>query len=207
MHLTAQAKGRGERLWGTFQDRLVSELRLAGATTLADAQRLLPAFLAAFNARFSVAAAQAGSAYRPLAAGFAAEQVFCFKYQRVVAADNTVGFAPHRLQIQPSQQRPSYARARVEVHERLDGSLAVYYRGECLATQPAPLDTPTLRARSRSRPASQPAAALPSAPAPSPDSAASPPADRLPWKPAADHPWKRSMVGSKKHQLTESLVT
>src|SRR5207302_5754944 len=48
-----QAKGRVERLFGTFQDRLVIELRLAQACTLADATRVLARFLPRYNARFS----------------------------------------------------------------------------------------------------------------------------------------------------------
>jgi len=61
-----QARGRIERLWGTFQDRLVSELRLAGARTLEQANQVLWDFLPRYNQRFAVPAAQAGSAYRQL---------------------------------------------------------------------------------------------------------------------------------------------
>jgi hypothetical protein len=57
-------------------------------------------------------------------------------------------FREHRLQIMPTNGRLSYARARVEVHERLAGSLAMYYRGHCLATKPALLEAAVLRARS-----------------------------------------------------------
>jgi hypothetical protein len=61
---------------------------------------------------------------------------------RTVAADNTVRLGPHTLQILPDRTRPSYAQARVEVHERLAGGLAVYYQGRCLATQEAPPTPP-----------------------------------------------------------------
>lgn len=145
--LSPQAKGRVERLWGTFQDRLGSELRLAKATTLKQANQVLAAFLPRFNARFAVPPAQEGSASRPLPAGFVPEQVFCFKYRRVVAADNTVQFAGQTLQLLPDPQRASYAKAEVQVHERLDGSLAVYHQERCVATRPAPPTAPTLRAR------------------------------------------------------------
>lgn len=173
-HVTAhspQAKGRVERLWGTLQDRLVGELRLAGATTLADANRVLWDWLPSFNARFAVAAATPGSAYRPLPPELALETVLCFKYLRVVGADNVVGLGAHRLQLLPSRERASYARLQVEVHERLDGSLAVYHQGRCLATQPAPPTAPQLRARKAPRP--QPAAL------------------GTPPRPGADHPWRR----------------
>jgi len=61
-----EAKGRVERMAGTFQDRLVSELRLAGASTMNDANCVLREFLPRFNERFKVPAAQAEPAYRPL---------------------------------------------------------------------------------------------------------------------------------------------
>jgi len=144
-----QAKGRIERLWGTFQDRLVAELRLAHVNSLEEANQFLPGFLARYNRRFAVPAAEAGSAYRPLPPGFNPDTVFCFKYRRVVAADNTVRLEEHRLQLLPSKERASYARARVEVQERLDGSLAVYHEGRLVASKPAPLEAPVLRARNR----------------------------------------------------------
>lgn len=64
---------------------------------------------------------------------------------RTVATDNGVRFGERRLQILPSNGRFSYARASVEVHERMNGSLAVYYEGHCLATKPAPPEPPVLR--------------------------------------------------------------
>jgi transposase len=73
-----QANGRIERLFGTRHDRLVIELRLAGAATLAEAERALGAFVPRFNARFRVPASEAGSASRPLAASGRPETVFCF---------------------------------------------------------------------------------------------------------------------------------
>ena len=185
-HITArspQAKGRVERLWGTLRDRLVGELRLAGVGTLAEANRVLWQWLPAFNARFAVEAATPGSAYRPLPPDLALETVLCFKYVRVVAADNVVHLGEHRLQLLPSHQRASYARLPVELHERLDGSLAVYHRGQCLATQPAPPTAPQLRARKAPRPQPAPAAEA----QPHPETARPTP----PSKPSADHPWRR----------------
>jgi transposase len=183
--LSPQAKGRVERLWGTFQDRLVSELRLAGAQTRAEANQVLWAWLPAFNARFAVPAAQPGTAYRPRPADFVPQQVFCFKYTRVVATDNTLQFAGRGLQVRPDAVRVSYAKTQVEVHERLDGSVAVYYHGRCLTTTPAPLRAPTLRARSGPR------VAAPAPTTPPPVALPTPPASgTAPRKPAADHPWR-----------------
>lgn len=203
-----QAKGRIERLFGTLQDRLVIELRLAGATTLAAADQALAAYLPRFNERFRVPASEAGSAYRPLAATVRPETVFCFKYRRTVAPDNTVQFGEQRLQLLPGPTRRSWVRALVEVQERLDGSLAVFYQGALIATTAAPLEAPTLRARA-GRLTSPPAAAPPPSPAacppqrPSPSSAIPTPA--TPRPPAADHPWRGS--GRRRPGVTDSLNT
>jgi hypothetical protein len=149
--LSPQAKGRIERLWGTFQDRLVSELRLAGASTIDDANRVLWNFLPRFNAQFSVPPAQPGSAYRGLPTGLCLESVLCFKYQRTVAADNTIRFNGQVIQLLPGWDRRSYAHARVEVQERLDGSLVAQYQGKTITSRPAPPHPVTLRARKGAR--------------------------------------------------------
>ena len=143
--LSPQAKGRIERLWGTFQDRLVSELRLTGARTMDEANRVLWDFLPRFKAKFAVTPAREGLAYRKVASSFKPEEFFCFKYQRTVGADNVVRFGKRRIQIMPTNGRLSYARTRVEVQERLDGSLAVCYQGHYLRTRPAPLEPARLR--------------------------------------------------------------
>ena len=110
--LSPQAKGRIERLWGTFQDRLASELRLTRASTIDEANRVLLEFLPRYNQKFSVPAAEPGTAYRPLGEGFVANEIFCFKHQRTVGADNVVRFEGHRLQIVPTNGRASYASCR-----------------------------------------------------------------------------------------------
>jgi len=191
-----QAKGRVERLFGTLQDRLVSELRLARVTSIDAANAFLTDFLPRFNARFMVPASDPTNAFRPLDPALDLQQVFAFVYTRTVAADNTVQFGQQRLQIQPDQQRTSYARATVCVQERLDGSLAVLHQGRTLLTQPAPLDTPTLRARAGRRvaPARVEHTDVPTPEIPHPDSAApeeaSPPIPKPPYRPAPDHPWR-----------------
>jgi hypothetical protein len=68
-----------------------------------------------------------------------------------VSRDNVVRFGGHRLQIMPTNGRLSYVHARVEVQERMDGSRAVYYQRQCLATKPAPPEAPVLRARNTTR--------------------------------------------------------
>ena len=87
-----QAKGRVERTAGTLQDRLVSELWLAGATTIDDANRVLQDFLPRFNSRFKVPAQVLEVAYRAVDGVMCLERVLCLKYRRRVARDNTVRY-------------------------------------------------------------------------------------------------------------------
>jgi len=122
-----------------------AELRLAGITNLPAANRLLPGFVARYNRQFAVEAAEPGLAYRALPVDWQVAEVFCFKHERVVAKDNTVRFGGVRLQIGADKQRRSYAHAKVAVHERMDGRVAVYHEGHCLVTSEAPAETPVLR--------------------------------------------------------------
>ncbi len=202
-----QAKGRVERLWGTLQDRLLTELRLAGARTIEEADAVLDAFLPRFNQRFGVPAAQSGAAYRPLPPDIPLAQILCFKHQRVVAADNTVRFGGRTLQLLPTPQRASYARARVQVQERLDGRTAVAYQGRVLAIDEAPPGPVTLRARKAARNPSRPGStAPPNLPPPQTGNGSSPPppskAGHRPHKPGPTHPWRRPL---KTPMVTKSL--
>ena len=145
-----QAKGRIERLWNTFQDRLVAELRLAGITTLAAANAFLSTtFLPAFTAQFAVPAAVAAPAYRRVAHRVDLTRLCAFHYTRQVALDNTVRVEEVVLQLAPGPHRRSYARAQADVVQSLDGAWRVYV-GDCLvASTPAPPDPGQLRARKR----------------------------------------------------------
>lgn len=111
-----QARGRSERVFGTLQDRLPKELRLAGITTVAAANRFLAeAFIADYNARFAVVPEQPGSAFVPVAPA-QWRDVLCVQEERTVGNDNTVRFNGRVLQIPPSPLRPHYVKARVRVH-------------------------------------------------------------------------------------------
>ena len=133
-----QAKGRVERAAGTLQDRLVTELRLAGSTTIDDANRVLNDFLPRFNERFGVPSQHADTAYRVLDPGTCLDTVLCLKYRRRVGRDNTVKYRWRTLQLLPDQARPSFAGSAVEVLEALDGRLAVQHEGRIVASQQAP---------------------------------------------------------------------
>jgi hypothetical protein len=136
--LSPEAKGRIERANGTFQDRLVSELRLAGAKTIDEANSVLEAFLPRFNKRFGVPATRQEPSYRSVDPSLDIDGVLCFKERRRVARDNTVQYHGQSLQIFPGPDRKSYAKAHVEVQERLDGRLVVCYQGRVLNPAKAP---------------------------------------------------------------------
>jgi hypothetical protein len=128
-----QARGRMERVFGTFQNRLPQELRLARITTLAAANRYLTQrFVPDYNARFAVPAAEPGSAFVPYV-GRPIEEVLCVQEDRVVGADNCVSWRRRALQIPPQRHRQHYVRATVRVHEYRDGSLAIFDGPRCLA--------------------------------------------------------------------------
>ena len=136
--LSPQAKGRVERMLETFQDRLVTELRLAKAGTVDQAKEVLQEFLPKINARFAVAAEQPETAYRPVPAELSLTETICIKDTRKVAGDNTVKYHWRVLQLLPGQERPSYAGLRVDVMERADGDLMVRYQGEAVDYQEGP---------------------------------------------------------------------
>jgi len=207
--LSPQAKGRIERLWGTFQDRLVSELRFAGARTLEEANLVLGKFLPAYNRQFRVEAAQAGSAYRPLPLGAKPEEVFCFKYQRVVANDNTVKLEGRLIQIPPGPGGRSYAKARATIHEAMDGSLGVYYQGKRIAFEGAGEEGIVLRTKrarhpKRAQEAGEVAKTAAAPPQASARGTKQTEAVKLAQRdhhgvlrPTADHPWRRSPMVTK----------
>jgi transposase len=121
-----QAKGRVERLWGVLQDRLCSELRLAGACDLDSANRVLRRFLADYNRRFARVPRETAKAWRPAPQDLT--RVCAFRHDRVVSNDNVVQWEGRHLQIPPQQRRFSFAGATVQLYQALDGRVSLYYR-------------------------------------------------------------------------------
>jgi len=193
-----QAKGRVERCWGTLQDRLVKELRRAGACTLEDANRLLKGYLPRFNKRFAHRPAEPESAYQALPEGLDIDGICSFHYVRRVANDNTVRLEERLIQIPPKGGR-SYARCRVQLQERLDGSLLVLYKGSIVARQRASTAAP-LRARRRSRGRELPAGPLH-------PRQATPPSRQPASKPRSAHPWRNKGWLTNNRQVTNSQTT
>jgi hypothetical protein len=167
-----QAKGRVERLWGTAQDRLVIELRLAGATTIEQANVVLAAWLVRHNARFAVEPSDPEPSWRPVPGGLAPEELLCFRHSRVVARDGTFTLAGESLML-TGRVEPRRLARRLVISERLDGSRWVELEGIFHPVVPAPERPARLRSRA--------AVATPRSPTVVP----------VPHRPAPDHPWRR----------------
>src|SRR6266700_2554759 len=120
-----QAKGRVERLWGVLQDRLTSELRLANATDLDSANAVLRKFIADYNRRFARQPRETETAWR--AAPESLDRICCFLHERTVSNDNVVQWQGRRFQIPQQARRFSFAGAKVQIYQALDGRLAFYY--------------------------------------------------------------------------------
>ena len=127
-----EARGRGERAFGTIQGRLPQELRVAGVHTYAEANRYLrERFVPDFNRRFTVTPREPGSAFTPLA-GIDLRLLLSIQHDRVVQNDNTVVWNGLTLQLSKTADRAHFVRCKVVVHELLDGTLAVSLQGRLL---------------------------------------------------------------------------
>ena len=125
-----EARGRSERMFKTLQGRLPAELQERGIEEMEEANRyLVESFVDGFNERFTVEAAEEGSAFVPLL-GVGTEDILCLKHSRVVGNDNCVRYKGLNLQIPPTRDRVHFVRAKVMVHEYEDGTMAVVHEGK-----------------------------------------------------------------------------
>lgn len=202
-----QAKGRVERLFGTLQDRLVKELRRAGAETLDEANAVLAKYLPRFNKRFSKPPAQSGSAYRPKLSRAEANARIHFTYWRTVSNDHTISLFGHELNLPDLPVRLNLAGRRIQLHHRMDGRLAVVYKHQVLGLlQPLQLGPPRLE---QFEPAAKHLASrLPpiQIPSPPPSNGSEVSSPKAAWKPDFNHPWRRQGRASyRRRQQQEAL--
>jgi len=128
-----EARGRSERMFGTLQDRLAKELKLAGMADIKAANRFISeVYLPDHNARFARPPEIAESAFVAADPARLAE-ILCIEEERIVARDNTVAYEGVRLQLPESRARAHYVKARVKVREYPDGGLAVFHGPRLLA--------------------------------------------------------------------------
>ncbi len=214
-----QAKGRIERFFQTAQDRLVKELRLAGATTLQQANDLLRKhFLPVFNRRFTVKPTSGNNAHRPLQPAMNLKAILSIQTTRKVTNDYTIRL-DNRIYQLPPPAYPGLRGGTVIVEKHLDGSLHIRFGKRYLAYQcvgpaarrlgalpPDPqslshIGIPAEPAKQKGHAETQPSAVYPTAgrsgrtPAePYPSDGQQKSTGRKPWRPAPDHPWRKSFL-------------
>jgi hypothetical protein len=160
-----QAKGRVERLFKTFQDRLIKEMRLADVSTLDAANQFLKGYLPVYNQRFSVQPAQPADLHRPRPARRELERSLCLKTTRCLRRDWTVAHHGQLYQVRTTVQAPH-----VIVEERVDGTMRMTHKGR-------PLTYHAIPARPE-RVAAPPKTHVP----------------RRPVKPTSAHPWRKRLL-------------
>jgi len=160
-----QAKGRVERLFKTFQDRLIKELRLAEIATIEEANRFLEGYLPLYNRRFAVPPAQAADLHRPRPGGCALDRILCRKTPRCLRKDFTIAHQGQLYQIHDTIRA-----TQVLVEERVDGTLRLTHQGRALAYHAI---------------TSRPVKAAAVTPVPPP---------RRPVTPRPDHPWRKRLL-------------
>ena len=164
-----QAKGRIERLFGTFQDRLVKEMRLRGIKSIGEANAFLGGYLPLHNRRFRVEARQAADLHGELNPGMILDRILCIKASRALRNDWTVHYGGKFYQV----IKPIQAKA-VKVEERLDGTVKLYDKSGALEFKEiaAPRKDPKILKKTK------------------------PPLhlQAKPYKPGPDHPWRNYKV-------------
>lgn len=166
--LSPQAKGRVERLFGTLQDRLIKEMRVAGVCSLEQANRFLhEVFIPEWNQRFTVQPAEALDAHRPLPSEIDLNILFAETETRVLREDFTFRYRNQHWQVEAAEATGLRPKQRVTVERRLDGS--VHYRCGGRYLTPVRYEPPS----------------------PEPPSPALPPPRR---RQPADHPWRKSPI-------------
>lgn len=184
-----QAKGRIERLFGTLQDRLVKEMRLAGVSTVEEANGFLQqVFVPFWEERFTVRPRQSLDTHRPLGPEHRLEEILSVRQARSIANDYTVRWQGKLWAIGREEIRAGWRGARIEVEQRLDGSLWARFRGSYLAL----------------RPCAQPvrAAVSPSGLRPPGLTAAPKTKAKSKYIPPPDHPWRRNFLSGRKPELS-----
>ena len=126
-----EARGRSERMFGTFQNRLPQELRSGGITTIDAANRFLKdVYIPQHNARFIKVPADEATAFVSFAGNI--RDTLCIQEERVVSNDNTVRYKNLVMQIAADQHRHHFVKAKVRVHEYPDGGLAIFHGPRCI---------------------------------------------------------------------------
>jgi hypothetical protein len=150
--LSPQAKGRVEKLFATLQDRLGAELRLKRIVTIEEANRFLQStFLTVFNRRFAVSPRESQKAWREVPKNLDLDRIISFRYTATVGNDNTVRLGGLVLDIPPGPPRSSYAKAKVEARQLLNGSWRIYAKDQLISKHSPTSFNEPIRALPRKR--------------------------------------------------------
>lgn len=169
-----QAKGRIERLFNTFQDRVIKEMRLVGIKTLKEGNCFLEGYLPIYNQRFAIPAASAADLHRPAPPHRELAGILCLKTERTLRNDRTVVLRRQLYQVLDRTRA-----LRVIVEERFDGTLYITYQGQRLRYQAIAL---------------RPKQIL---------KAPKPPNEAPRSRPASNHPWRnRGLLQKKKPEAS-----
>ena len=163
---SAQAKGRIERLWQTFQDRLLIELRIRQVCTLEEANAVLDELVAKHNQQFAVLPQDSESAYRPIPQDMPLTHVLCLRETRVVTPAQTLSYHGTIYRIEAGAKRPIPARTAVQVRKSMQDELLVYHEGICYPLHPVASAPRVIQATTEKS------------------------EERKAHKPSADHPWR-----------------
>ena len=178
-----EAKGRVERIFETLQDRLVKEMRLAGISTIAEANAFLADYIPKFNAQFAVAPNKKADLHRLVneSAREKLPQTFSIQSARKINNDYTIMFKNHHFQLDRNQPTTVYKKDAVVMEEHLNGAIKVNLKGHYLNYAILP-----------ERPKKQINIALP----------ALAKRKQSGWKPPINHPWRRSLAGNIQQKQT-----
>lgn len=173
-----QAKGRIERLWGTLQSRLMVELRLAGISSIDEANGFLPEFITRYNIQFSVKAADPTSAFIKKPTGKATNNLICLKDERLADRGSAVSFQGKHYQLLDNRSKTALLRsqAKVAILTHIDGSISARYEGKpyCLKEIPKPEKITSEMTKAKTTEPIKTA--------------------KIPNKPAPEHPWKKRFL-------------
>lgn len=175
--ITPQAKGRIERLWRTFQDRLVIELRLLGVSTLEDANKVLPSLLQKHNRRFAVKPKDSESAYGMFDPSINLAHVFTIRKYRILGQGHTLSYNGKVYTFAKPSNSRFEAKMTVEVRETLSGEVVLWHNGQAIALKET---QKTIRLQQTTK------KAVPA----------------QPCKPADTHPWKMSFKSYIHNKIT-----
>lgn len=177
-----QAKGRVERTNGTFQDRLIKEMRLEGIKTIEEGNQFLEdIFLSKYNEKFNVSPKKEEDLHRRIPEDIVLEEVLCFEESRQVQNDWTVRWRNRFFQLTKRNEVLGLVKQNITVREKLDGTIQLVYKGHTLAFEELPERPKKMAGKVTQLTRS-----------------------RKQWKPAPDHPWKRYKPPSYPQPLLDS---